>query len=53
MYQLGWLRDNFRNPHDHTVEDIDEEFEELEVIQAKTFSHKLREFIKKLESDEK
>ena len=53
MYQLGWLRDNFRNPHDHTVEDIDKEFDVLEVVQAKTFSHKLREFIKKVEHNEK
>ena len=25
MYELTWLRDNFRNPHDHSVENIDDE----------------------------
>jgi|LWDU01.1.fsa_nt_gi tetratricopeptide (TPR) repeat protein len=53
MRDLEWLRDNFRNPHDHTVEDINQEFEVYEIVQAKAFSHKVRKFIKKLESDEK
>ncbi len=49
MYELTWLRDNFRNPHDHSVENIDDEFEDVIIVQAKLFTHHIRKFIEDLE----
>jgi hypothetical protein len=49
MYELTWLRDNFRNPHDHSVENIDDEFEDAIIVQAKLFTHHIRKFIEDLE----
>jgi hypothetical protein len=49
MYELKWLLDNFRNPHDHSVENIDDEFEDAIIVQAKLFTHHIRKFIEDLE----
>ena len=48
MYELQWLRDNFRNPHDHSVENIDNEFDDTIIVQAKLFTHHIRKFIEDL-----
>ena len=45
---LEWLRENFRNPHDHSENDIEEEFSDMTIQKIKIFIHEIRAAISNL-----
>ena len=48
MNNLDWLRENFRNPHDHSENDIEEEFSAMMIQKIKIFIHEIRAAITNL-----
>ena len=45
---LDWLRENFRNPHDHSENYIEEEFSAMMIQKVKIFIHEIRAAITNL-----
>jgi len=48
MNNLEWLRENFRNPHDHSENNIEEEFSDITIQKIKIFIHEIRAAITNL-----